>query len=67
MNGDRFCDGCRYLDFSDAVNDYDVYAARCNDPGKPMRGQHRVIAVAAFARPFQIIHPAWCRGKKPTP
>ena len=57
MNSDRFCDGCEELDFADAVNAYDVYAARCNDPEKPGGG-----------KPFGIIRPAWCRGKrKPTP
>lgn len=68
MNSDRFCDGCEDLDFVDAVNAYDVYAARCNDPEKPMTGKHRVLAVSNIRKPFGIHRPAWCRGKrKPTP
>ena len=63
MNSDRFCDGCEELDFADAVNPYDCYAARCNDPDKPVLGRHRVIAALSLGRPFQIVRPAWCRGK----
>ena len=58
MSGDRFCDGCEELDFVDAVNAYDVYAARSNDPEKPMTGKHRVVAVSGTGKPFGIIRPA---------
>lgn len=61
MNGDRFCDGCVELDFADAVNAYDLYAARCNDPEKPMTGKHRTVSVSGIGKPFHIIRPAWCR------
>ena len=62
------CDGCEELDFVDAVNAYDVYAARCNDEKKPVTGKHRVVAVSGVGKPFGMIRPVWCRGKKePTP
>lgn len=50
------------------INPYDYYLARCNDPEKPVTGKHRVVAVSAVGKPFGIIRPVWCRGKKePTP
>lgn len=57
------CDGCRYLDFAEPVNRYDVFTAHCCDAGKPMTGARRVIAVSTVGAPVKIERPAWCRGK----
>ena len=64
MSADQFCDGCFFLDFTAPANQYDVYAAHCCDPEKPVLGRRRVIATAQTAAPFHIPSPVWCRGKK---
>lgn len=60
---DEYCDRCGQLDYEDSLNPYDVYAAVCCDPEKPMTGARRVVAVSGVGRPRRIIRPVWCRGK----
>lgn len=68
MSSDRFCDGCEELDYLPQLNPYDFFHARCNDPKKPVTGKHRVLDASGIGKPFGILRPAWCRGKKePTP
>ena len=64
---DEYCDGCAVLEYSPALNAYDVYSAHCCDPDKPMTGKRRVVGVSRVGPPVYITRPVWCRGFRKAP